>query len=99
MSVDQARSTEILSKLLDPVGRMMPTEFARSIVDLRASPEVQARVDELADKCNEGALTPEERAEYDAYVDAIDVVSILQAKARNVHASDEFPMPNIRPPR
>lgn len=87
MRVDQARSMEVLSKLLDPVGRMMPTEFARRIVELRASPDVQARIDELADRCNEGELTPEERAEYDAYIDAIDVVSILQAKARSVLAS------------
>jgi hypothetical protein len=29
-----------------------------------------------------GQLTETERAEYDAYVDAIDVVSIFQAKTR-----------------
>ena len=62
----------------------MPVEFARELAALKAPCAVQARLDELADKCNEGELTEAERAEYDAYVDAIDVISILQAKARSV---------------
>ena len=55
---------------------------------MRATPEVQARIDELADKCTEGGhLTAEERAEYEAYMFyAIDVISILQAEARSVLA-------------
>lgn len=84
MSQPRQPTTDVLSRLLEPVGRMMPREFARELAALRATPEVQARIDELADKCNEGDLTPEERAEYDAYVDAIDVISILQVKARAV---------------
>lgn len=72
----------VLSQLLEPVGRMMPREFAEELASMRAAPEVQARIDELAEKCNEGDLTPEERAEYEAYVEAIDVISLLQAKAR-----------------
>ena len=47
---------------------------------------MQARIDELADRCSEGVLTDNERAEYEAYVDAIDVISILQAQARSVLA-------------
>jgi hypothetical protein len=80
----QLTPTKVLSQLLEPVGRLMPVEFARELAALKATPEVQARIDELADKCNEGELTEAERAEYDAYVDAIDVISILQAKARSV---------------
>ncbi len=79
-------STNVLSLLLEPLGQMMPLQFARELAAMRATPEVQARIDELAEKCTEGELTPEERAEYDAYVDAIDVISILQAKARSVVA-------------
>jgi hypothetical protein len=84
MSQIQQTPPNLLSQLLEPVGQMMPVAFARELAALRAAPEVQARIDELADKCNEGQLTDEERAEYDAYVDAIDVISILQAKARSV---------------
>ena len=64
----------------------MPLQFARDLAAMRAAPEVQARIDELADKCNEGELTDAERAEYLAYIDAIDVISILQAEARSVSA-------------
>jgi hypothetical protein len=86
MSQMQQTPTNVLSQLLEPVGQMMPVEFARELAALKATPEIQARIDELADKCNEGCLTEEERTEYDAYVDAIDVISILQAKARSVLA-------------
>jgi hypothetical protein len=86
MSQVQPRFPGVLSDLLEPIGRFMPVEFARELSALRATPEVQARIDELADKCNEGGLTDEERAEYEAYVDAIDVISILQAQARSVLA-------------
>jgi hypothetical protein len=80
------QTPNVLSLLLEPVGQMMPVAFARELAGLRATPDVQARIDELADKCNEGQLTVKERAEYDAYIDAIDVISILQAKARSVIA-------------
>src|SRR4051794_14383274 len=79
-------TSNVLSQLLEPVGRMMAVDFARQLAALRATPEVQARIDELADKSNEGELTDDERAEYLAYVDALDVISLLQAKARSVLA-------------
>ena len=76
----------VLGQLLDPVGRLMPLEFARGLADLRATPEMQEHIDELAEKCSEGTMTAEERAEYEAIVDAIDVLGVLQAKAREVIA-------------
>ena len=48
----------------------------------RADARTQARVDELAEKCTDGQLTPEERNEYEAYVQASTLIGILQAKAR-----------------
>jgi len=35
---------------------------------MRASEDVQSRIDELADKCNEGQLTADERAQYEMFV-------------------------------
>jgi hypothetical protein len=49
---------------------------------LRADEEMQARLEDLADKSTAGALTPEEREEYQTYVSALDFVAVLQAKAR-----------------
>jgi hypothetical protein len=74
--------TQVLDRLLDPVAEILTPEVARALVNLRAQPDVQARIDELAEKCNEGELTPVEQAEYGDIVEAIDFISILQAKAR-----------------
>jgi hypothetical protein len=85
MSMDTAgHETNFLVRLLAPIGECMTPEVARKIADLRAAPDIQARVDELADKCTEGELTAEERAEYESYVHAIRVIGVLQAQARNI---------------
>ena len=48
-----------------------------ALLDLPTNPRVQARVDELAEKCNEGRLTPAERSEYDALIWADHFLGIL----------------------
>lgn len=77
-----ATQTPVLDRLLAPVGDCLNRESASALVRLRADPEAQARVSELATKCNEGMLTAEERAEYEAYVWASSIIAVLQAKAR-----------------
>lgn len=72
----------LLDSLLDPFGDCLTPEVARKLVDLQASEPVMARVEELADKCNEGTLTPDERAEYESYVHVNHVMTMLKAKAR-----------------
>jgi hypothetical protein len=46
------------------------------------SASVQERVDTLAERANEGLLTDDERAEYEALINAEDLVAILKLKAR-----------------
>ena len=75
-------ATKGLAKLLDPVAECFTLEVAKRIAELRADPDVQERINELADKSNQGTLTPEEIAEYDAYIRAMDVIAVLQKKAR-----------------
>ncbi len=72
----------MLERLLDPVSRCLTPESARALVELRADAVAQARIVELAEKCNEGQIDPEERREYETYVHVGNVVAILQAKAR-----------------
>ncbi|WP_437670252.1 hypothetical protein [Sorangium sp. So ce131] len=84
MPVDAAAA---IARLLDPVGRCLTPEVARALVSLRADAETQARIEELADKCTEGTLSPDEHDEYSAYVAAIDFLTVLQSKARSVLAS------------
>lgn len=76
-----------LDRLLDPVARCLTADVARRLADVRPDPLTQARIDELAAKASEGTLAPEEQTEYQGYVEAIDIVSILQAKARKVLTS------------
>ena len=75
----------VLDEMLEPVSRCFGLETARALAGLRVK-RTQARVEELAEKCNEGQLTPDERAEYEAYVQASTLIGILQAKARRVLA-------------
>ena len=75
-----------LNRMLEPVADILTPEVARGIVDMRADPQLQARLDELASKANDGQLTEAEREEYEDYIDAIDFIGIFQAKARAVLA-------------
>ena len=79
---EMVAATRVLDRLLDPVGRCLSAKAARALTGLRADAEAQTRVRALAEKCNEGTLSPEERAEYEAAVMAANIVAILQAKAR-----------------
>ena len=74
----------VFDHVLDPVARCFTPDVARQIAALRADPTLRARLDVLARKANEDELTEEERDEYQSYVEAIDLVSILQAKARQI---------------
>lgn len=75
-----------LDRVLEPVADILTPEVAQGIADMRADPQLQARLDELASKANQGQLTESERQEYKDYVDAIDFIGIFQAKARAVLA-------------
>jgi len=79
----------LLDRIFEPFAKAMTRETATRFVEMRADEDVQRRIDELADKCNEGALTDEEREEYDAYIQAIDFISIMQSKARQVLRSND----------
>ena len=75
--------TAVLDKLLDPlVVHCFTPEVARQVANYQADEQTQNRIDELSNKCTEGTLTSDERIEYEEYVQAIDLISIIQAKAR-----------------
>jgi hypothetical protein len=70
--------------MLDPVADSMSREFAESLIALKADDQFLARIEVLRRKANDGSLSPDEDAEYKDFVEALDVISILQAKARQV---------------
>ena len=73
-----------LDRLLEPLAGCLSPDVAAKVADLRADEAMQSRIDYLAERCNEGLLTAEEREEYAAYLHAIDVIAVLQAKARSL---------------
>jgi hypothetical protein len=73
-----------LDRLLEPFASCLTPEVAAKIADARADEELQSRIDYLADAANEGQLTDDERDEYAGYLNAIGVITVLQAKARSI---------------
>jgi hypothetical protein len=71
-----------LDNLFDPLSRCLDEESARRVAEFEVDPAVQARVDALAEGANEGTLTGDEQAEYEAFINAADFISILKLKAR-----------------
>ena len=79
-SIAFARGTDGILRILSP-GQ------ARQIAEYRADEDLQARIEVLARKANEGELSREEREEYDGYVQANAFVAVLQARARKLLAA------------
>ena len=71
-----------LDLFLDPVTDAFSPEVAKAVVAIRADDQTQTRIEELRHKANEGTLTPDEESDYKEFVEAVDVVSIIQSKAR-----------------
>jgi hypothetical protein len=71
----------LLDQFLDPLSRCLDAESARRVVALGVAAPVQERVAILAERANEGLLSDEERAEYEALINAADFISILKLKA------------------
>ena len=78
------RTTATLDRLVEPVVRTFTPEVARALINLRADRQLQARMDELAEKCNEGKLTSDEREEYETSIRFANYLVLLQAKARKL---------------
>ncbi len=69
--------TDFLDQLLNPIRDYLTVEAAERIVSLRAGPEVQARLDEFAEKNAEDTITPDERAQHESIVNTATLVAIL----------------------
>ena len=82
-------TTEILEQVLDPFVDCLTPEAAQKIVALRAAPAAQMRLDQLAERANEGALTPEERAEYEKFRATFHMITLLQSKARRILSAQQ----------
>ena len=65
-----------------PIFALLTPEQTRELAALQADPSLADRIEVLAEKANEGELTDAERAEYEAYIEANDLLAVLQAEPR-----------------
>lgn len=71
-----------LSRMLDSIAGAMTPEVAGKILSIRADAQTESRVNQLRQKAHDGVLTADEADEYQQFIDALDVISIIQSKAR-----------------
>ena len=71
-----------LDQLLDPNSGWLTPQSAQKLVDWKIDDSLRARIEELGRKANLGQLSKEEDAEYRAYLDDAEVISLIQAKTR-----------------
>lgn len=76
-----ALASTVLDSLLEPLSHCLDDESLRRVAEFRIATPVQERLDLLAERANEGVLTADERAEYEALVNAADFVAIFKLKA------------------
>ena len=75
-------ATALLGRIISPISRCLTPAAARRILSVRPKASANRRLATLAAKCDRGTLTPEERAEYQLFVEVGDLVALLQAKDR-----------------
>jgi hypothetical protein len=79
----------ILDEILDPLAACFTPEVAQRIVAVSLDPRKQVQIDELAAKANEGTLSAAERIRYEEFIEAMDLLAIIKAKARLVLAPQQ----------
>ena len=75
-------SEATIESVLGAVGECLNRTSAEALLRLRADAWLQARMEELADRSTEGALSAEEREEYENLIRVGNFIAVLQAKAR-----------------
>lgn len=71
----------ILSDMLQPFAGLTP-EAAAQVAALQVPASVQLRIDQLAQKSNDGVMTADERSDYETLVKYGNMLSVIKAKAR-----------------
>ncbi len=66
----------------DPLFKMLTAEQLQQLVTISPDHNLEVRIGELAERAQEGDLQDEERAEYEGYVRANNLLAVLQGIAR-----------------
>ena len=75
-------TNDVIENVLSAVGGCLDAASAEALLRLRAPDQLQARIENLADRCTEGRLSDEEREEYESLVRLGNFVAILQTRVR-----------------
>lgn len=81
-------ATDAFDRAVAPVISLLSQDQAAQIADFHADEALQLKIEELAQKANEGELTAEEQAEYEGYAQANRFIAIFQAQARRKIAAE-----------
>jgi len=71
----------VLERVMEPKRGGLSAEFAREVLKFGFPPADHGRYAELSAKAQNGALTDEETAELEDYLNVNDFLTILKAKA------------------
>jgi hypothetical protein len=73
---------DILGQVIAPDEPTLPEAWARSILNLRFNEDAVDRMNDLAEKKRQNALSESERAELEKYQRVGSFLNLIQAKAR-----------------
>jgi hypothetical protein len=82
-------SEQAFHRATTPMFAILTPEQTRQLAELQADPLLANRIEYLAGRANEGVLTDDERDEYEAYIDANNLLAMIQSEARSRITNDE----------
>jgi hypothetical protein len=82
LMAETAAPNSVFQELIEEMARCLPPESVAALANFKVSDATLARLDALATKANEGQLTPEEAADYRAYIEMSDLLAILRLRAQ-----------------
>jgi hypothetical protein len=77
-----SQSQQAFHRVTAPIFDILSKDQMQHLSDLHADDSVSDRIDQLASKANEGELSAEERDEYEAYIEANNLMALLHAEAQ-----------------
>lgn len=72
----------VFDSLFDPEQPSFTERGVETLLALKSSDTENARMEQLAAKAHDGTLMPKERRDYEAWLQAGALISLLQTKAR-----------------
>lgn len=61
---------------------LLSSEQTRQLAELQGDPAISERLETLAERATEGDLSAADQAKYEAYIEANNLLAVLQAEAR-----------------